>query len=85
MNSWLYLFLVVIGYIAFIGMLLSVSVVLRKQIDRVTEKYEKEHKDSVEILSNVSTNDRSCNIEKVFCDLENSNIDISCDKMRNFI
>ena len=66
-------------------MLLSVSVVLRKRIDRVSEKYEKAHKDSIEILSNVTINDRSCNIEKVFNDLENSDMDISCDKMRNMI
>ena len=76
-DSWLFVICIILGYCSFIGIILLVSALLRKQIDKVAEESKKAHKNSLEIISNVPMNDKGCDIDKVFSDLEEQGINLS--------
>lgn len=82
-NAYLELYqaiiLVMIVFCIITVLLVIVAIILKKKTDKIIAKYEEDYQNSLNILSEVKTNDKGLDIDDAFSNLEKNNIDISCN------
>lgn len=79
-DSWLMTFIVILFYVVVLLLIFGFTYLLRFIMDKIEEnakereRLEQGHKDSVEILSMVESNEIGCDVDKMFSELEKNNI-----------
>ncbi len=62
-----------------VSIVLISFIILKKRLDKIVTKAELDNQNSLQILSEVKSEDIECDIEKVFTELDENNIDLSCN------